>query len=137
MSNQPVGKTKDQGWEIGVRRTFPVNAERAWEILVTPPGLDAWFGNDPDLKLERNASFATRDGTTGHIVSVQEGALLRLRWQPHGWHESSTLQLRIIPAGEKATISIHHERLSSAEQREEMQRRWSQVLDTINDIISK
>lgn len=137
MSNQPVGKTKDQGWEIGVRRTFPVNAERAWEILVTPPGLDTWFGNDPDLKLEKEASFVTGDGTIGRIVSLQEGTLLRLRWQPRGWDEISTLQLRIIPAGEKATISIHHERLSSAEQRKQMQQHWSQVLDTINDIISK
>lgn len=137
MSNQPVGKTKDQGWEIGVRRTFPVNAERAWEILVTPPGLDTWLGNDPDFKLEKEVSFVTGDGITGRIVSLQEGTLLRLRWQPRGWDEPSTLQLRIIPAGEKATISIHHERLSSAEQRKEMQQHWSQVLDTINDIISK
>ena len=137
MNNNSVGKTKDQGWEIGVRRTFPISADDAWEVLVTSPGLEAWFGHDHDVKLEKDALFSTSNGTTGHIVSIKEGALLRLRWQPQGWTEPSTLQLRVIPAGGRTTISIHHERLSNAVQRVQMRQHWSDVLDTINKIITK
>lgn len=32
----PVGKTKTQGWEFGIRRTFPITPEQAWELLMTP-----------------------------------------------------------------------------------------------------
>ncbi len=36
----PTGKTKSQGWEIGVRRTLPIQIDMAWELLMTSPGLD-------------------------------------------------------------------------------------------------
>lgn len=131
----PTGKTKDQGWEIGVRRTFGVDAERAWEVLMTQPGLSLWFGDDADFKPEKGAAFHTNAGVIGHVVSIQEGAMLRLRWQPQGWSEPSTLQLRVIPAGGKVTISIHHERLTDAAQREEMHKHWSHVLDELRGLV--
>jgi uncharacterized protein YndB with AHSA1/START domain len=131
----PVGKTKDQGWEIGVRRTFPISADRAWELLMTQPGLSLWLGDDPDLKLEKDATFQTADRTTGHIVSLHEGSLLRMRWQPRDWAEPSTLQLRVIPAGNKATISFHHDRLVDATQRAQMQKHWSAVLGGLSELI--
>ncbi len=137
MSNEndsSVGKTNDQGWEIGVRRTFAVSVDQAWEALMTQPGLEIWFGNDPDVRFEKDAQFSTLDGTTGCIVSVKDGELLRLRWQPQGWTEPSTLQLRLIPADGKTTISIHHERLVDAAQREAMQKHWSGVLESLGSL---
>lgn len=135
MNRQPVGKTKDQGWEIGVRRTFPVTAEHVWELMVTQPGISFWLGDDPDLKFEKGATLHTTDGTAGQIVGFKEGSLLRLRWQPRQWIEPSTLQLRIIPAGEKTTISIHHERLADEACRQQMKRHWGVALDQIQKII--
>ena len=35
MSDDQTGKTKSQGWEIGVRRTFPISTENAWTLLTT------------------------------------------------------------------------------------------------------
>lgn len=137
MSRQPVGKTKEQGWEIGVRRTFPVTSEQAWELMVTQPGISLWLGDDPDLKFEKGAIFHTTDGTTGQIVGFKEGSLLRLRWQPQHWAEPSTLQLRIIPAGEKATISIHHERLVDEACRQQMKHHWDAALDQIQKMIAE
>ncbi len=131
----PVGKTKDQGWEIGVRRTFAADAARVWETLMTQPGLGLWFGDDADFTPKKGVEFHTDTGVVGHVVSVQEDALLRLRWQPQGWVEPSTLQLRVIPTSDKATVSIHHERLVDAVRREEMQKHWSQVLDELRRLI--
>lgn len=137
MDSQSIGKTKGQGWEIGARRTFPISADQAWELMVTQPGMSIWFGDDPDFKIEKGASFQTSDGTTGHIVSFKEGSLLRMRWQPQGFDAPSTLQLRIIPAGAKATISIHHERLADGTQRQTMKQHWDVVLNDIQALINK
>jgi len=136
MTDRPVGKTKDQGWEIGVRRTFPISPATAWEIMVVDPGLAWWFGEDPNLTLEKGATFHTTDRTDGKIVGYNEGSLLRARWQPKDWPEPSTLQLRIIPAGEKATIAIHHERLADAAHREAMRRHWTEILERVPSLIS-
>lgn len=131
----PVGKTKDQGWEIGVRRTFPIDAEKAWEALITQPGLGLWLGDDPDFIPKKDTDFHTVTGVKGYIVSVKQGTLLRMRWQPQDWTEPSTLQLRLIPDGNKTTISIHHERLADVAQREKMHKHWSQALDEFGRLL--
>ncbi len=137
----PVGKTKSQGWEVGIRRTFSVSAGRAWELLMTPPGLGYWLGNAPNFKPEPGAAFTTTEGTTGFVVSIQEGAsaraggaLLRLRWQPPDWPGPSTLQLRVIPTGSKATIAFHQERLAGPAQRAQLRKHWAQVLRKLEEL---
>jgi uncharacterized protein YndB with AHSA1/START domain len=104
--NTRVGKTKSQGWEIGVRRTFPVAPEKAWELLMTPPGLEYWLGHEAKLIYKKRATFKTREGTTGEIRSYGQGRLLRMTWQPPEWDFASTLQIRVNPAKSGATISM-------------------------------
>jgi hypothetical protein len=55
-----------------------------------------------------------------------------MRWQPKDWTMPSTLQLRVLPAKTGTTISIHHEWLQDAEQREAMRVHWTNILDTLN-----
>ena len=133
-SGTPVGKTKAQGWEIGVRRTFPITMDRAWELLVTPPGLEYWLG-EGEIEFEKGTSYEMQDGTEGEIRSCTEGSLIRMTWQPPHWDFTSTLQIRVSSAKKGATISIHHEKLENAEQREQMRHHWSTVLDKIGGLI--
>ncbi len=130
-----VGKTKDQGWEIGVRRTFPIKADKAWELLITPPGLDYWLADGVECVFKKGERYTSEDGTVGEIRSYQEGSLIRLTWQPPQWDFASTLQIRIIPARKGTTISIHHEKLRDGEQRDLMRSHWSAVLDKLEALI--
>lgn len=125
---RPVGLTRDQGWEIGVRRTLPISTGHAWALLTTQPGLGCWLGTGVEPPFRKGMAYETAEGTTGDIRSYTEGSLIRLRWQPPGWDFESTLQLRVLPARSGATISIHHERLESSSQREQMRRHWADVL---------
>ena len=127
----PVGKTKDQGWEIGVRRTFPISTDHAWRLLTAQPGLGYWLGTGVEPAFKKGMTYATAEGTKGDVRSFSEGSLIRLRWQPPGWDFESTLQLRVTPAKSGATISFHHERLENGDQREQMRRHWSDVLDKL------
>lgn len=130
----PTGKTKDQGWEIGVRRTFAITPQRAWELLMTQPGLGYWLGRGVTA-FKKGDTFETDEKTSGEIRSYSEGSLIRLRWQPNGSTTESTLQVRVMPAKKGAIISIHHERLENADEREAMQKHWSGVLDKLGAII--
>jgi uncharacterized protein YndB with AHSA1/START domain len=132
----PTGKTKDQGWEIGVRRTFAITPEKAWELLTTQPGLGYWLGKGV-ASFKKGDSFETDEKTSGEIRSYSEGSLIRLRWQPKGSPTKSTLQVRVLPAKKGATISIHHEKLDNADEREAMQTHWSDVLDKIGKLAEK
>lgn len=131
----PVGKTKGQGWEIGVRRTLPIRTDAAWELLMTSPGLGIWLGHGVTADFQKGNTFQTDEQTVGEIRGYDEGRLIRMRWQPQGWDFASTVQIRVLPAKRGATISIHHEKLANGEQREQMQRHWSAVLDQLELLV--
>lgn len=99
------------------------------------PGLDYWLGEGAEITFKKRAKYDTHNGTTGEIRSYNDGSLLRLTWQPPQWDFASTLQIRVTPASKGTTISIHHEKLESSAQREEMRQRWTKVLDQLDNII--
>lgn len=126
-----VGQTKDAGFEIGVRRTFATSAQRAWDTLTSDEGLKLWLGNAANLRLEKGESFQTQEGITGEFRAVNPGGHLRLTWQPRDWWTASTLQVRVIPQGAQTVISFHQEHLVGEAEREQMQRRWIDVLEKL------
>jgi uncharacterized protein YndB with AHSA1/START domain len=133
----PVGKTKTQGWEIGVRRTFPIGTDEAWKLLMTQPALGYWLGHGVKPNFKKGESYTTSEGTEGEIRSYNEGSLIRMTWQPPDWDFASTLQIRVLPAKHGATISVHHEKLENGDQREAMRRHWSAVMDKLEALVKK
>ncbi|HEV7454453.1 MAG TPA: SRPBCC domain-containing protein [Candidatus Saccharimonadales bacterium] len=132
-----AGKTRDRGWEIGVRRTLPMSARKLWETLVTQPGLGYWFSSDDDIVFHQGAQFETSEDTTAEVVGFKRGELIRMRWHPSSMNFPSTLQVRVLPSGKDAVLAFHHDRLESSEQREEMQEHWSDVIDQFEELATK
>lgn len=129
---KPVGSTKDAGYEIGVRKTFPVAARHAWDFMFSGEGLALWLGKLKDADLEEGAHYKTTAGTEGVIRVLKPFSHIRLTWKKKDWTNVSTLQVRAIEAASgKATISFHHEKLSDAGQREEMKAHWDAVIEKI------
>jgi uncharacterized protein YndB with AHSA1/START domain len=137
MTTRSIGNTKTQGWEVGVRRTLPVSAEKAWKLLMTQPGLGYWLGTGVELPFRKGDTFTTSEGTYGEIRSYNEGSLIRMRWQPREWDFESTLQIRVTPAKTGATISFHHERMRNGEQRAAMRQHWTETIDKLASLIAK
>ncbi|MBB6672181.1 SRPBCC family protein [Cohnella nanjingensis] len=124
------GQTASAGFQIGVRRTYPISPERAWAFLLSPEGLKLWLGELSQLELQAGHRYTTEEGTTGELRVVNPVRQLRMTWQPKGWEQHSTLQIRLIPSSsdpEKTTISFHQEKLRDAHAREAMKRRWEEV----------
>ncbi len=131
----PVGKTKGQGWEIGVRKTFPVGTGQLWEALTTQPGLGYWLGTGLDVDFKKGDTYKTAEGTTGDIRGFEAGSLIRLTWQPKDQDLASTLQIRLIPAKKGCTLSIHHEKLQNGEQREVIRQHWASVMGKFESLL--
>ncbi|WP_261306133.1 SRPBCC domain-containing protein [Paenibacillus andongensis] len=129
-TNKPVGLTASVGFQIGVRRTLPFFQEETWELLTSTRGRKLWLGDAPSAQIVKGHKFATQEGTTGEFRVVKPQEQLRLSWQPAGFPNSSTLQIRLLPAASpgKTTISFHQEKLDTAEQREAMKVHWEEVI---------
>ncbi|WP_274361434.1 SRPBCC family protein [Paenibacillus thermotolerans] len=135
MANaKPVGLTASAGYQIGVRRTLPITKEQAWDYLTSPEGLQSWLGDAPGISFAAGERYRTAEGTTGEMRVVKPYEQIRMKCRFAQWEKESTLQIRIIPAGErKTTVSFHQENLADGIVREEMKRRWELVLDRLAD----
>lgn len=132
MDNEKIiGQTKSVGFQVGVRRTFPVSQEQAWALIIAEEGLQSWLGEGISIKIEPGQKYHAKTGT-GEIRIVKPLEQLRLTWQKEEWLRPSTVQIRILPKeNNKTTISFHQEHLSDQTVREEMKQYWESVLDGI------
>jgi uncharacterized protein YndB with AHSA1/START domain len=135
-SSRIVGQTRDTGFHIGVRRTFPIRQLQAWELLTSPRGARAWLGHAPDLEFAKNATFRLPDGTTGKVTVYVPGSHLRLTWQP-GWPRASIMQLRVIPSGERTAIAFHQEHLPGPAERDQRRAHFAAALDKLERMVEK
>lgn len=135
-SKPPVGKTKNQGWQIGVRRTISVSEWKAWEMIMATLGLP-WEEGAGESVYQKGSTFELDDQTRVEIRSFEYGSLIRMKWQPKEWNFASTLQIRVEPAKTGTTISVHHEWLQNAEQREAMRVYWTSVLEDLRALASR
>ena len=115
---RPTGLTQDAGWQIGVRKTLPIQHEAAWRLLTSAEGLRIWLGPVSEMDFARGATYRLEDGTTGEVRAFAPDSHLRITWQPAAWERASTIQLRVIPKGDKTVIAFHQEHLPDAEARE-------------------
>lgn len=129
---KPVGQTASVGFQIGVRRTFPITREDAWHFLTSQEGLRLWLGDIETLELVAGHKYQSKDGTSGELRVVKPFEQLRMTWKKKEWEKPSTLQIRILPgSADKTTISFHQEKLEALNIREEMKSRWEAVLSNV------
>lgn len=108
-----TGQTQDAGWQVGARRTLPVELGEAWDLLTTEPWLQRWSGLsalDPD-------DPAVRSLTPQRVVRVRT---------PH-----SFVQLRVQRAASGTTVAFHEEHLLNERARSLRKEHWAQMLDDL------
>ncbi len=136
-THRQVGRTRHAGFEVGMRKTFPISPEAAWELLTSEDGLRIWLGDIDRLPEATGMPYTTYDGTRGKVQSLEPGGHVRLSWQPEGWPKPSTLQVRLIAAENGTTISFHQEKLPNADERENMRQRLEKVLAELDQLIAQ
>lgn len=141
-SGKIVGQTASVGYQVGVRRTFPISQEEAWAFLTSSEGLKLWLGSLSFLNLHKGETFTTSEGISGEFRVVKPFQQLRLKWEKNEWEKPSTLQIRLLSDNpDKTTISFHQENLDHPNTREQMKLYWEDVLmairlktsDSVND----
>jgi len=133
MKNQ-VGKTKDVGFQFGIRKTIPVSTEKVWDFLFSEDGLKIWLENLKS-ELELKKEFETENGITGLLRVFKSNSHIRLNWKSTTWKNMSTVQIRVIGDENKTTIAIHQEKLLNSEQRNEMKEYWTKTIEKLKNKI--
>ncbi|WP_028593089.1 SRPBCC family protein [Paenibacillus assamensis] len=137
-NDKPIGLTASSGYQVGIRRTFSVQPEQMWNVLLSKQGLNVWLGPIESLVAEAGEQYHCENGTKGELRVVKPLQQLRLTWQPHAWHTPSTLQIRLISnKNGTTTISFHQEKLEDVHRREEMKLHWEQVIVELAEMVAR
>lgn len=123
-----IGETADQGFEIGVSKTLPIDKNKLWNFLFSGEGLKIWLGEVNDFKMKPKFRFVTTDGTEGEIRTIKDKERIRLVYEPKNFKKPSTLQLYLESSGEKIRLGFHQERLENEKIRSEMKAHWEKTL---------
>jgi uncharacterized protein YndB with AHSA1/START domain len=132
---KPVGLTRDAGYQIGVRRTLQISASTAWRFLTSPDGVRLWLGETDVKDYSRGARYALPGGGSGEVRVFHPESHLRITWQPGDWPRASTIQLRVIPKGERCVIAFHQEHLPDGEARLQQREFFIGVLEKVRSLI--
>lgn len=112
-----TGKTKDAGWQVGARRTLPLQLGEAWDLLTHQPWLQRWSGLD------------ALDPDDPAVRSLTVHRVMRIR-TPH-----SLVQLRVQTAATGTTIAFHEEHLPDEHIRTVRKNHWTQMLDDLESAV--
>ncbi|NUN09792.1 MAG: SRPBCC domain-containing protein [Ignavibacteriaceae bacterium] len=126
-----TGKTKNVGFEVGVRKIYPVDQTEVWNYLSSDEGITFWLGELVKGRLIENNNYKTVDGVEGTVRILRPYSHIRLTWKKADWKNHSTLQMRVIAGKKKTTVSFHQEKLADVRQRTEMKKHWSTILDKL------
>lgn len=131
MGAEDVGLTNDGTYQLGIRRTLPVDIQTLWRKLVSAEGMELFTGiaeaaEADAIGLRRLAD----DGLQTELAVFAQGSHLRMRWRRPGWKNDSTLQIRVLRAVRGTTLSVHQEGLSDAAMRAELLTHWEKAIDS-------
>jgi uncharacterized protein YndB with AHSA1/START domain len=132
LGRNPVGLTKDVGFQIGVRRSLPLSKEEAWDFLTSREGLKLWIGDLESLPMQAGSVFHSKEGVTGKLRVVKFQEKLRLSWKREEWDNPSALQIYLLASDtKKTTIAFHQDKLDDLYMRQVMKDHWEHVLNVI------
>lgn len=136
QQNKQIGKTKNVGWQFGLRKTFALSQEYAWEFMFSAQGLRIWLG-ELEQELEIKKPFKTKNGIEGLVRVFTPYSHIRMNWKKQNWENLSTVQVRVLGDNKKATLSFHQEKLLDNKQREEMKTYWNEKMTEIEKALRK
>lgn len=127
-----IGKTKNSGYQIGIRKTFPVTLQDAWHFMLSYDGIKLWIGYTGPIVWVRGQKYTKRNGTDFCVRVYKELSHVRVTYTQKNWPNISTIQLRFITSKTGTTISFHQEKLLDENQRFLMKLHWEKIIATIS-----
>jgi len=127
-----LGETADTGFQVGVRKTLPLERDAAWRLVVEHP--ERWLGEGA-VSFEKGARYELGGGYGGRVCGeirvVKPGDRLRMTWHPDAFEAPATLQITLSSVKTGTTVGVHVEKLAGEEAREAVRAHFRAVLEEL------
>ncbi len=133
IGRRVLGQTADQGFQVGVSKTFYKPLDQLWTLLFEGPGIDLFL---PGVQqLEPGDAGEAEEGIDYEVKVLEPLSHIRLRWKLSLWSRPSTLQIRLSPKSvDRCTVTFHHEGLRDEKVRQQMREHWREKLESLSKL---
>jgi uncharacterized protein YndB with AHSA1/START domain len=122
----PTGRTKDAGWQVGVRKTIERPIADVWDALTSTEGVSLWLGDGADLS-DEDGGYETDDGQRGEVRSCRPKDRVRVTSRAPDADHDTTIQIAVQEKGSKTAVVFHEERMASEAERARRKAHWQHV----------
>lgn len=127
-----IGKTKNAGWQVGIRKTIPLTSDQLWNFITGNQGMQIIIGDTISATNSYNQDRISEKEIQYKITTIVQNSHLRMQWRLPDWKEYSILQIRVYSTGQnKAVLAIHQEKLVNGNTRAVMKKYWQEKIDNI------
>lgn len=118
-------------------KTVPLSVRKAWKMLASPEGLEAWLRPFAPFPWKVGQGFEVDGGVFGEVRTVKAPTRLRLRWQEESWPKASVLQLGVhARKGEKCMVVLQHGLIPNETAKLRLRTRWKDALERFAKLVS-
>jgi uncharacterized protein YndB with AHSA1/START domain len=120
-----------QRYAVTVSRTIAVDPKRVFAAWSEPAGLNAWFTSGAEQEFHVGGRYRNGDGDFGEFLVIVPNKSIRFTWNSKHHQPGSEVGIRISPVEEGSRIELHHEKLSSEKDANDLRDGWSWALDSL------
>jgi uncharacterized protein YndB with AHSA1/START domain len=128
---------RGKGFGVGVQRTVPVSARRAFEAFSDRKQLSAWLDTPVKHDFRRGGRYSDGLGDRGEYLAVVAPRRIRFTWDNPERVPGSVVEFTFTPKGRgKTAVAVSHERLPDAEGVALMRDGWSWALHSLRTFLT-
>lgn len=127
-TSEAVGESQDTA--VTVSRLVSKPLKSVWVTLMSPQGAEALLGPGGQIT-EKGHVWRSASGAHGVTRSFHPLEQIRFSWHQNEDDPASLVDLRLAADGDVTTVSIVHDHLHEASDRQWLKAHWGEVLDRI------
>jgi uncharacterized protein YndB with AHSA1/START domain len=131
------GQTLKGDYSVTITKAFPLDVKALWNLVTSKKGVTNWLDPMSEFVFRAKSQYEIAGGIFGELRTMKAPQRLRLTWQDMEWEKPTTLQINVIPIrGKKgkSMLVIQHEKLKTAQLKEEMRKRWRKAAERLLSI---
>lgn len=125
----PTGLTKEDGWQVAVAKTFPMDIEDVWDFVMSPEAVAIWLGEA--VKVPGRGKPLSTKGGSGTVTMNRTADRLRLAWTTTGADHETTIEVVVSGGADTTSLKFHQEHMTSESERFTQRDHWTKVLNEL------
>ena len=120
------------GFSVSVSRVIAAPVQAVFEAWSLAEEWNSWLSNDSKVDFVEGGKYETGDHNSGVFRRIVQDKRIRFTWENPRHTGKSIVEVRFTSQTDlKASVTLEHMKLASADEKEDLRRYWSDAMDNL------